>query len=59
MFVLLIILNRETYLVVVRSLFLLEVSTPFVAQCYMGTVSTRLCARHSLPRTAVQDATLL
>ena len=41
MFILLIILNRETYLVVVRSLFLLEVSTPFVAQCYMGTVSTK------------------
>ena len=45
-------LNRETYLFVVLSLFVLVVCTPFVAQCCMGTVSTRYCAGHSLPMLA-------
>ena len=45
-------LNRETYLFVVLSLFVLVVCTPFVAQCCIGTVSTRYCAGHSLPMLA-------
>ena len=45
-------LNRETYLFVVLSLFVLVVCTPFVAQCCMCTVSTRYCAGHSLPMLA-------